>query len=191
MKKLRNIFMSGIGVLLPLALTYWVLSNVFSIANNILRAPVDWVTMELWAITIPGLGVGILILLVFLVGIITNNYIGLKLTDFVAYLVEKIPGINNVYKLFKDMVKMGTTTKSFDKVVRVEFPNKGSYSLGFLTNEESGAIFIPTTPNPSNGFLIEREKGKYKVLNMTPAEAIAQIMSMGMIRKGDIDEEEV
>lgn len=69
--------------------------------------------------------------------------------------------------------------KSFDKVVKVEFPMEGIYSIGFLTNENTNSIFVATTPNPTNGFLIFTDK--YEVLDMSVEEAIKEIMSIGTI----------
>lgn len=69
--------------------------------------------------------------------------------------------------------------KSFDTVVRVEFPMEGVYSLGFLTNKETGSITIPTVPNPTNGFLIFTDK--YEILDISPEEALKEIISMGAI----------
>jgi uncharacterized membrane protein len=85
--------------------------------------------------------------------------------------------INKIYKLAKETIDVITTKQAFKTVVRVEFPRDGVYSIGFLTNDNT--VFIPTTPNPTSGFLIETNK--YEVLDMTVEEAVRRIVSMGTI----------
>ena len=87
--------------------------------------------------------------------------------------------IKKVYNFASDTTKMMIEKKSFDTVVRVEFPMEGVYSIGFLTNAETGSIFIPTTPNPTNGFLIVTKN--YEILDTNVEDAVKEIISIGTI----------
>jgi uncharacterized membrane protein len=89
--------------------------------------------------------------------------------------------INKIYKLAKETIDVITTKQAFKTVVRVEFPRVGLYSIGFLTNKNT--IFIPTTPNPTSGFLIQSDK--YEIIDMTVENAVRYIVSMGTIGGDD------
>ena len=90
-----------------------------------------------------------------------------------------MPLVKKVYGFAKDTTELMFEKQSFNTVVRVEFPMEGVYSLGFLTNTDINSIFIPTTPNPTNGFYVMTDK--YEVIDMSVEDAIKQIMSMGAV----------
>jgi uncharacterized membrane protein len=89
-----------------------------------------------------------------------------------------VPLINKIYKLIKETVDVVTSKKAFKTVVKVEFPKVGVYSIGFLTNENT--VFIPTTPNPTSGFLIKTDQ--YEIIDMSVEQALRYIVSMGTIK---------
>jgi uncharacterized membrane protein len=92
--------------------------------------------------------------------------------------VFRVPLINKVYKLIKETVDMITSKQAFKTVVRVEFPKPGVTSIGFLTNENT--VFIPTTPNPTSGFLIKTDQ--YEIIDMSVEDALRFIVSMGTLK---------
>jgi uncharacterized membrane protein len=110
-------------------------------------------------------------------GVVTRTRIGGWFYKLANRIIYKFPGVNQIYKLFKETFDVVTSKQSFKTVVKVEFPKAGVYSLGFLTNENT--IFIPTTPNPTSGFLITTNK--YEILDMNVEEAIKYVVSIGTV----------
>jgi uncharacterized membrane protein len=90
-----------------------------------------------------------------------------------------MPLVNKIYKLAKETIDVITSEKAFKTVVKVEFPKAGIYSIGFLTNENT--VFVPTTPNPTSGFLFQTDK--YEIIDMTVEDALRYIISMGAIKE--------
>ena len=175
MKQLRKTFMAGVGILVPIVLTVYILDLLFNVVDGIFGD----LLLTYFNITSIWIRVAITGLIVFGLGLLTRTRLGAFFWGKINKLFGKVPLISKVYNFATDTTKMMIEKKSFDKIVRVEFPMQGVYSLGFLTNEETGSIVIPTTPNPSNGFLITTKN--YEILDMTPEECIKEIMSMGTI----------
>lgn len=176
MNNMKKIFISGLAVLVPFALTIWVLVSVFGAIDNFINHYLQmWFNYSFY-----GLGVLLTIGAILGVGVITRTRIGQLFYDLVNKIVFKLPIINKIYKLVKETVDVVATKQSFKTVVRVEFPRDGVYSIGFLTNENT--VFIPTTPNPTSGFLIKTNE--YDIMDMTVEDALRYIISMGSIQKG-------
>ncbi|MCT4660685.1 MAG: DUF502 domain-containing protein [Tissierellales bacterium] len=186
MKKVQKTFLAGVFTLLPLALTLYIIKLVFNFFDNMSRN----VIQNFVGFYIPGLGFLLTLGLIFIVGIIANHVIGKRLFDFFGHLFGKIPFVNLVYKAIKDVstTLSKKSTEGFSRVVLVEFPMKDTLSIGFITNEEitvnkdgKVAVFIPTTPNPTNGFLIMVDPDKVKPSELTIDEAVKTVMSMGSV----------
>ena len=157
MKNIKKWFLSGIAVALPLGVTVFVLVWLFNLLDGILAEPVRWVLGK----NIPGVGLGVIIVLIFVVGIFTSNLFGRKIFEWFHSIIEKIPIIKTVYKPVSKIAHSisSENSDSFQKVVLVDFPRKEMKSVGFITNhkislndEKKVFVFIPTTPNPTNGF---------------------------------------
>lgn len=182
-----NRFLTGFFAILPMGLTVWLLYKVVIIGD----AFFEKILLQYLDKPIPGLGFAITILLIFVIGILVNSLLGKKLRTLVELLFLKLPIIKTIYTPLKDITdnfsKKGSS--NFKKVVFINFPNdKLSKSLGFITkeniviNEEvKTAIFIPTTPNPTNGFLIYLNKDDYTELDISVEEALKTIVSIGSI----------
>jgi uncharacterized membrane protein len=172
---MKKYLISGIAVVVPLAFTVWVLLAVFGGIDSFINSYLDsWFNFSFY-----GLGLLLLVAAVFVTGVLTRTKLGNFFYNLGNKILYKIPLINKVYKLAKETVDVITSKQSFKTVVKVEFPKAGVYSIGFLTNENT--IFIPTTPNPTSGFLIETTK--YEVVDMNVEEAVRYIVSMGSIKK--------
>jgi uncharacterized membrane protein len=170
---MKKIFISGLAVVIPIALTLWVLFGVFGGFDN-------WVNgyLQAWfGFSFIGLGLILAIGVTFASGVFASTFIGDWLIKLGNKIIYKLPIINKVYRLAKETVEVITTKQSFKTVVKVEFPRDGVYSIGFLTNKNT--IFIPTTPNPTSGFLIQTDK--YEVLDMSVENAIRYVVSIGTI----------
>ena len=133
------------------------------------------------------------VILISIVGVLARYYIGKRLLEWLDTLMMNVPLLNKVYAAIKQLNAAFSGNKnSFNTVVLVEFPGAGSYSVGFLTNEAQGevqkksgknlvAVFIPTTPNPTSGFLILVPEEKVTKLDLSVADGIKYIVSLGAI----------
>ncbi|WP_432667155.1 DUF502 domain-containing protein [Wukongibacter baidiensis] len=186
MKKLTRLFISGFLTILPLGLFFYVIKIVYRIIDNMTKGFVAAVLGK----PIPGVGFILTISLIFLFGCITNFVLGERLFNAFENFILKLPFAGSVYRAIKDISETITKNKkgSFSKVVMVEFPMKGVTSIGFITNnnvhmcgEDQVAVFIPTTPNPTNGFLVYVHKDHVKELDITVDQAIKTVVSMGSV----------
>lgn len=186
MKTIRKWFLAGLAVVLPLGVTVFVLIWMFNLLDGILDAPVFWIFGQ----DIPGVGLLAIIVIILVIGMLTSNYIGKKMTVWFHALVMKIPIVGNVYKPVSKIANSlsSETSKSFQSVVTVEFPSKGIFSLAFITNDnvafggdDKVCIFIPTTPNPTNGFLVFVEKEQITELDISVAEGLNMVVSIGSV----------
>lgn len=182
----KNVFLTGLFVALPIAVTIFVIIWFFKLVDSLLGD----LLANVFNVYIPGLGILTTIALIFAIGLLTSNVIGKKLTHYVEGLLLKIPIIKTIYSPAKDIMKnfSGKSSSSFRKVVLVEFPSEGMNSIGFVTKEymqvkgkTMHAVFIPTTPNPTNGFLIYVEPHKYQDLYIPVDDALKTIISLGSI----------
>jgi uncharacterized membrane protein len=190
-RKIERWFLSGIAVVLPVAVTVFVLIWLFNLLDGILRNLID----RLFGINIPGLGLLVLIVIIFLVGIFTSNFIGRKITGWFQKIIGKIPLFKTVYNPVRKIISglSGEKTESFQQVVLIEFPQEGRKSIGFITNSdfsidegENVSVFVPTTPNPTNGFLIIVDKKDVEVLDMSVNEGLNAVVSIGSALEGNI-----
>lgn len=196
---MRNLFIAGILVLLPISITVFIITFIFTKLDNLL-APFFIKLLLLLGIPnheeelVPGLGFTATILLILITGLITRNFIGRKFVNIGEFAVEKIPVARSIYSGAKQILE--TVTKSqvetFNKVVMIEYPRKGLYSVGFITCESKGEIqemtdnfvvnvFVPTTPNPTSGLLVFVPKQDLTYLSMTVEEGIKLVVSGGIV----------
>jgi uncharacterized membrane protein len=171
---MKKLILRGTAVVVPFALTAWVLVTVFGSID----AWIDGYLQMWFNFSFPGFGILLLIGSIFVAGILTQTAIGTWFYNLVNKIVFKVPLINKIYKLIKETVDMITTKQAFKTVVKVEFPKVGVTSIGFLTNENT--VFIPTTPNPTSGFLIKTDQ--YEIVDMSVEDALRYIVSMGTIK---------
>ncbi len=196
--KIRAYFFTGILVTAPVAITFYIAYKlIFFIDRSVnkmippqLRERID----EQLPFSIPGLGVILLVLLLILIGMFAAGFLGkffLKLGEWIVY---KMPFISSVYSLLKQVFEtfLSNKNQAFSKVVLLEYPRKGIWILGFVSTETTGEVagkvndkmlnvFIPTTPNPTSGFLIFVPKKDTIELNMTVEEGIKFVISGGLV----------
>jgi len=199
MKNFKKYLGTGLLVTLPITITLYILYKIITFFDNMVKGPID----KLLGFHLPGLGIIIVFLLVFIIGIFSSHFFGKKLVKLVEKIFSNMPIIKKLYSPIRDIVKtfIGNSKgeKSFSKVVLVDFPTKDSKSIGFITkenvkigNQEYTSIFIPTTPNPTNGFLIYKKYSQLKVLDMPVEQGINMVVSMSTtsIDKINFKEEE-
>ena len=191
-KKIKKWFLSGIAVVMPVGVTIFVLVWLFNLLDGILRNLIN----NVFKINIPGLGLLVLVLLIFMVGMFASNFVGKKITGWFEKIIGKIPLIKSIYNPVRKIISglSSEKTESFQKVVMVEFPQKGRKSIGFITNsnftlkgEDKISVFIPTTPNPTNGFLIIVDRKDVEILDMTVNEGLNAVVSIGSAIEGNLD----
>jgi uncharacterized membrane protein len=197
--KIRNIFLAGILTIVPIAVTFLVLNFIFTKVDPIFQPLViriiDLVPFLKGRVTyIPGLGIVMTIIAVFLVGLFVKNILGQKLINFGEKILDKIPVVRSVYSSSKQFMQAVSLTSKdgFRKVILVEYPRKGLWVVGFVTCENTGEtqvltsedvvnVFIPTTPNPTSGFLLLVPKKDIIPLSMTVEEGLKLVVSGGIV----------
>ena len=197
-RRLRNIFLTGFLITLPIAITIFILTFLFKSLDTLSPVFTHWLILLGAPIPegyrIPFLGVVMTFVIVFLVGAVTTNIFGKKILHLWEKFIERIPFVRRIYKGTKQVVSSFATmdTKSFTKVVLIEFPRKGAHAIGFVTGKTRGEIkhitsdnhlkiFVPTTPNPTSGFIIFAEPTEFIELDMSIEEGIKFVISGGIV----------
>lgn len=192
---LRKMLMAGLLVWLPIAATILVIKLVVDLMDKlILLLPWEWRPEQLLGFNVPGLGVILTICILLATGIFAANFFGRQLVSGSEKLVSRIPLVRSIYTSVKQVATtlLATDGESFRKVVLIEYPRKGIWSLGFLTakgmqqaceasGEELISVFVPTTPNPTSGFIFMLPARDITELDMTIEEGFKFIISMGVI----------
>lgn len=204
-KIIRGYFITGLLVILPLFVTVYILWIIIKAMDSIFKfIPAKYLPETYIHITIPGLGLVLMVALILLVGLITRNIIGAKLFGYWEYIIERIPIARIIYIGVKQLLEalFYTNKDSFKKAALVEYPRRGIYVIGFITGESKGEVqdktdgsmtnvFIPTTPNPTSGFYVLVPKNDLIILDMTVEDAFKLIISGGIVSprppKGNIE----
>lgn len=198
-KKLKQIFLTGLAVTIPIGLTLYILFFLIDIMDGLLKIiPVRYHPDTLLGIHIPGLGIIVTLALITIAGLVTTSYVGYKIVQSGEDLVDRIPFVRNIYQAIKKISDSMFMDKrsSFKKVVLVEFPRKGVYTIGFVTGVPSGeirkkagqnciSVFLPTTPNPTSGYLIIVPEDELVPMDMSVEEALTFIISVGIVSPSD------
>ena len=202
-RRIRNIFLAGLLVALPISLTIFILSFLFNSLDTLSPVFTHWLILLGAPLPkgyqIPFLGVVMTFVIIFLVGAVTTNIFGKKLLHLWEEIIENIPFVRRIYKGTKQVVSSFATmdTKSFTKVILIEFPRKGAHAIGFVTGKTRGEIkhitsdnhlkiFVPTTPNPTSGFIIFAEPTEFIELDMSIEEGIKFVVSGGIVSPDQI-----
>lgn len=194
LRGIRNIFITGFLIILPIAGSLYIMYLFFSFIDNLFNAPLK----GLFGIEVPGVGVILTFTIIFSIGIIARNYFGKKILHLTERIIIKIPLVKTIYISIKQIVDTLFLKKkdAFKKAVLVEYPKEGVYTIGFITSEspreiskktkaECVSLFIPTTPNPTSGMFIIVPKDKVTYLDMDVEEAIKLIVSGGLVTPED------
>lgn len=198
-KRFRAYFFTGLLVLVPVVLTIYIIWNLFLAIDGILREFVYAYIFETFGLEfvkrpIPGAGFVTLVALITLTGIIARNYFGRKIVNFGDEVVQRIPLINRVYSAIKQISLAFFSEKRevFKKAVLFEYPRPGMYSVGFFTQDTRGpvqealeedvvSVFLPTTPNPTSGYLLFIPKTQVVELDLSIEDALKLIISGGAV----------
>ena len=195
MGTLRKYLIAGLLVWLPLAATIFIIKVVIDLLNKtILLIPPDFRPETVFGFSIPFFGVIVGILVLIFTGMLAANLFGRRLVSLGESILGRIPVVRSIYTSVKQVLEtvLTSNSKAFRKVVLVEFPRKGVWSIGFLTNDglsqasaisrqQLESVFIPTTPNPTNGFIVMIPEQDVIPLELTIEEAFKFIISMGVV----------
>ena len=187
--KLRNYFFTGIVVLVPIGITLYLTKFFISISSKLIPNEIN--PNSYLPFSIPGLEILLSVIFITIIGGLSLSFIGRKILQLVNDLFKKIPILRTIYSAIGQMTEtFAPKAKSKKSVVLVEYPRKGSWAVGFVTKENKGEIskktnknlvnvFVPTTPNPTSGFLLMFPKDEVIYLNMSFEEASKFIVSAG------------
>lgn len=200
MKRLRRYLVAGILVWLPIGVTVFVISFVVRLLTPLLDKtlrliPDRFQPETLLGFQIPGLGIVLTILILLLTGILVANMVGRSMVGLWESMLNRIPFVRSVYSATKKFAEVvfSDSSQSFKKVLLIEYPRKGLYSLAFQTSgEELGEVqertgedvictFVPTTPNPTSGLIIVVPKKDVIELDMEVDAALKMIISLGVV----------
>ena len=187
--RIRNYFIAGVVVLIPIGVTFYLTILLVTISSGILPKEIN--PNHYLPYNIPGLEIIISIILITLIGWLSLSFIGRRLLNLFNNILKKIPILRTIYSAIGQMTETFTKTdKDKKNVVLVEYPRKGSWAVGFATKENTGEIshkvkkdlinvFVPTTPNPTSGFLLMFPKDEVIYLDLTFEQASKFIVSAG------------
>jgi uncharacterized membrane protein len=194
---IRRYLIAGCITLLPSVVTLWILRAIFDQLVTVFSSPAAWVAHRLHLATPPYWqlalisGIGTLLLLVG-VGALVGNFIGKQLLSWVDELVMHVPVVKGIYGATKQLMNAIQSGKSgtFKEVVLVEWPHPGSFTIGFIAHRDCAwtglpgatvAVYVPTSPNPTSGYVIIVDESKIKPLALTPEEALTWAISGGVV----------
>lgn len=198
---LRRYLVAGIGTILPLFITLYVIIFVFRFSNSFAGKYINDLLMENYGFTVPGLGLIFLLIFVIGVGAFVSNFIGHRIYSKIERVFYRAPVVARIYpsaKKLSDFLFKEQEREKFRKVVLVEYPAPGSYSIGFLTNEgikefneKAGdqliTVLVPLSPMPYSGLLMALPRNKVRELDMSINDAIKLVFSGGVVVPSESD----
>ena len=195
--RLKNYFFTGILVTAPVVITFWIVISLINLFDRLITPVIPYYLNPNFYLPrdVPGLGLIVLILFMVAIGSLTANFFGSWLLKKTDLIIQRIPLIKVFYKTIKQILEtiLKTNSDAFREAVLVEYPRKGVWVIGFTTGDVEGEVknrlkkkltnvFIPTTPNPTSGFLLMVPNTELKKLNVSVDDAIKTIVSAGIIK---------
>ena len=195
MKRIRRYLVAGILVWAPLAVTWFLLKVGVGLMDKTLAIiPARYQPDEILGVHVPGLGVILTIIVLLVTGLLAANFVGRAFVGGWESLMDRIPVVRAIYSAAKNFAEMvfSDSSQSFKKVLLIQYPRKGLYSLAFQTSSQLGEVqgrtgedvvccFLPTTPNPTSGFIIIVPRKDIIELDMEVDEALKMIISLGVV----------
>ena len=195
MAVLKKYIIAGLLVWLPFAATVVIVKLLIDLLDKtVLLLPPEWHPVALLGFSIPGFGIILALSILLLTGMLAANLFGRRFVEIWERILNKIPLVRSIYSSIKQISNtiFDPSGKSFRKVVMLQYPKKGLWSIGFLTNDNVGdemsavddrlvAVFIPTTPNPTSGFIVMVRNDEITELDMSVEEGFKFIISIGVI----------
>ncbi|HLX80615.1 MAG TPA: DUF502 domain-containing protein [Burkholderiales bacterium] len=191
---MKKYLIAGLLIWIPLVITIWVLKLIVdSLDQTLLLMPVEWRTESVFGIHIPGLGVVITLVIVFLTGVFATNLLGARLLQWGNDLVQRIPVVRSIYSSVKQIsdTLFSSSGQAFRKALLVQWPRDGMWTIAFLTGRPGGdlvnhlpgdfiSVYVPTTPNPTGGYFVVVARKDVIELDMSVDDALKYVISMGV-----------
>ena len=189
LNRLRNYFIAGIVAIIPIGITLYLTMFIIEVSSKLIPKEIN--PNNYLPFSIPGLEIILSIIIITFIGGLSVSFVGKKILQLINDLFKKIPFLRTIYSAINQMTESFTNKdKGKKSVVLVEYPRKGSWAVGFATKDNRGEIskktnselvnvFVPTTPNPTSGFLLMFPKKEIIYLDMTFEEASKFIVSAG------------
>jgi len=191
--RLRKYLIAGLAVWLPLWVTYFIIKFLVDLMDKTLSfLPAQYQPKQLFGFAIPGLGLIFTFIILLVTGLLITNILGNKIIKAWEKMLARIPLVRTIYSAVKQVVHalLQPSDQSFRKVLIVEYPRHGIWSIAFQTSdqfigsphpESVVTVFIPTTPNPTSGFLTIIPKSDTRELDMSVEEALKMVISLGVV----------
>lgn len=198
MTQFRKYLLTGLLIWVPLVITLWIIEVLIGWMDQTMQVlPVQWRPEAVVGFRIPGLGALLAFLVVLITGVLATNIVGRQLVRWWDGLVNRIPIVRSIYSSVKQvsdtLLKGGG--KSFRKVVLVEFPQPGQWTLAFVVGEPHGAtaaalgadyltVYVPTAPNPTSGYVLMMSASRVKDIDISVDDALKFHVSLGVVAPG-------
>ncbi|HNQ50614.1 MAG TPA: DUF502 domain-containing protein [Candidatus Omnitrophota bacterium] len=200
MQSLKKYFFTGLVLVVPVSLTIYLLVAVFRFIDSILGRFINEYLYSAWGFDIPGIGFVLFFLILVLVGFLASRFVGQKLFVEIEKWFANLPLIKTIYPTLKQIVSFISAQKEFGfkRVVLIEYPGKGLWSLGFLTNEgfkkindamgiEMAAVYVSTVPGPLTGTLVFVPKDQIRFPDIAIVDALKIIISGGVVNPATLE----
>ena len=192
---MKKYFITGLLIWIPLVITIWVLKVIFdALDRSLLLLPLEFRTESLLGVHIPGLGVILTLLTVFVTGVFATNLFGAQLVQLWHDVLHRIPVVNSIYSSVKQIsdTLFSSSGQAFRKALLVQWPREGVWTIAFLTGAPTGevarrvppdcvSVYVPTTPNPTSGYFAIVPRKDVIELEMSVDQALKYIISMGVV----------
>ncbi len=192
---MKKYLITGLLIWIPLVTTLWVLKFIVDVLDQtLLLLPPEFETKVWLGFHVPGMGVVMALVIVFVTGLLTTNLIGARLVHFWHEVLHRIPVVNSIYSSVKQIsdTLFSSTGQAFRKALLVRWPNERMWTIAFLTGKPGGdvavhlpgdyiSVYVPTTPNPTGGYFVIVARKDVIELDMSVDEALKYIISMGVV----------
>ena len=192
---MKKYFITGLLIWIPLVITIWVLKLVVDTLDQSMElVPEQWRTEHWLGFHVPGFGVLLTVIIVFVTGVLAANFIGERLVRVWNELLHRIPFVSSIYSSVKQVsdTLFSSTGQAFRKALLVQWPRQGMWTIAFLTGVPGGdvanhlegdyvSVYVPTTPNPTGGYFVMLLRADVVELDMSVDDALKYIISMGVV----------
>ncbi len=193
---MKKYLIAGLLIWIPVVITIWVLKLIVdALDQSLLLVPAEWQTEAVFGVHIPGLGVVITLVIVFLTGVFATNLLGARLLEWGHDLMQRIPVVRSIYSSVKQIsdTLFSSSGQAFRKALLVRWPHEGMWTIAFLTGVPGSevtrhladgdyvSVYVPTTPNPTGGYFVVVARRDVIELDITVDEALKYIISMGVV----------
>ncbi len=198
--KLRKYIITGLLIWVPLGITIFVIRLLVNLMDQtIVLLPPAWRPEALFGFNVPGLGIVVSAMVIFITGFFLTNFAGRRLIRGWENFLDRIPLVRSIYSSVKQVTRtvLSADNNTFNDVLLIQYPRKGLWTLCFktsdspksfneITNDELITVFVPTTPNPTSGFILFVPKSEVKKIDLDVEDALKLVMSLGVVTPDDI-----